>query len=241
MIFPAIDLMGGQCVRLLKGRFNAKTTYEVDPLEVARGYGDAGAEWMHVVDLDGAKASTSLQAELIGRIASESGLRVQSGGGIRDIQSINRLLDSGVERVVIGSLAVTQPIMVRRWLDELGPDKLCLAFDVNLNEKSVAYPAIRGWTEETETPFFEILDTYKGSGLKTILVTDIGRDGAETGGNTKLYKQILSDYPTLELITSGGVGTLDHVRALKALSPYGIIIGRALYEGNFDLKDAIAC
>lgn len=241
MIFPAIDLMNGRCVRLLKGRFDAKTEYEADPIEVAKGYAAAGAEWMHVVDLDGAKNGSSSQADLIGRIARESGLRVQTGGGLRELGMINRALDSGIERVVIGSLAVTQPIMVRRWINELGPDKIVLAFDVNLDERGVAYPAIKGWTEATDTPFFEILDGYSGSGLKTILVTDIGRDGAETGGNTKLYRTILSEYPTLNLITSGGVGTLDHVRELKALNPYGIIIGRALYEGNFDLKDAITC
>lgn len=241
MIFPAIDLMNGRCVRLLKGRFDAKTEYEADPVEVAKSYATAGAEWMHVVDLDGAKNGSLSQAELIGKIARDSGLRVQSGGGLRDLGTINRLLDSGVERVVVGSLAVTQPIMVRRWISELGPERIVLAFDVNLDDRGVAYPAIKGWTEATETPFFEILDGYSGSGLKTILVTDIGRDGAETGGNTDLYRKILNDYPTLDLITSGGVGTLDHVRELKALDPYGIIIGRALYEGNFTVADAIQC
>lgn len=241
MIFPAIDLMNGKCVRLLKGRFDAKTEYDANPIDVAHGFADAGAEWMHVVDLDGAKTGHSSQAALIGDIAKQSGLKVQTGGGLRDIGTIRRLLDTGVERVVIGSLAVTQPIMVRRWLDELGPDKLVLAFDVNLDDNGVAYPAIKGWTEETETPFFEVLDGYSGTGLRTILVTDIGRDGAETGGNTKLYQTILKNYPTLDLITSGGVGTLDHVRDLKALNPYGIIIGRALYEGNFGLAEAIQC
>lgn len=240
MIFPAIDLMSGRCVRLLKGRFDAKTQYDTDPLDVARGFASEGAEWMHVVDLDGAKSGQSSQAALIGDIARESGLRVQTGGGLRDIGTIQRLLDAGVERVVIGSLAVTQPIMVRRWLDELGPDRIVLAFDLNLRD-GVPYPAIKGWTETVETPFSEVLDGYVGSGLKTILVTDIGRDGAETGGNTKLYKTILNNYPTLNLITSGGVGTLDHVRELKAFNPYGIIIGRALYEGNFTVAEAVAC
>ncbi|MGB6231364.1 MAG: 1-(5-phosphoribosyl)-5-[(5-phosphoribosylamino)methylideneamino]imidazole-4-carboxamide isomerase [Litorimonas sp.] len=240
MIFPAIDLMSGRCVRLLKGRFDAKTQYDLDPVEVAKGFKGSGAEWMHVVDLDGAKSGSVSQSDLIGQIARESGLRVQTGGGLRDVATIQRLLDAGVERVVIGSLAVTQPIMVRRWLEELGSDRIVLAFDLHV-KKRVAFPAIKGWTETVETPFSEILDGYRGSGLKTVLVTDIGRDGAETGGNTDLYKSILTDYPTLDLITSGGVGTLDHVRELKALDPYGIIIGRALYEGNFTLEEAIAC
>ncbi|GLQ19090.1 1-(5-phosphoribosyl)-5-[(5-phosphoribosylamino)methylideneamino]imidazole-4-carboxamide isomerase [Algimonas porphyrae] len=241
MIVPAIDLMDGQCVRLLKGRFDAKTEYATDPRDVALSYAEAGAEWMHIVDLDGAKNQSSSQAALISELAQLSGLKVQAGGGIRELGTIRHLLDAGVDRVVIGSLAVTQPIMVRRWLSELGPDKIVLAFDVNLDERGIAFPAIKGWTEATETPFLEILDNYAGSGLRTILVTDIGRDGAETGGNTSLYKTILRDYPTLDLITSGGVGTLDHVRELKTLSPYGIIIGRALYEGNFTLAEAIAC
>ena len=241
MIFPAIDLMDGGCVRLMKGRFNERTSYDLDPVEVAQDYAIAGAQWMHVVDLDGAKAGTSVQFDLIGRIARESGLRVQAGGGIRDLGAVRRLLDAGVERVVIGSLAVTQPVMVRRWLKELGPERICLAFDVNLDERGIAFPAIKGWTEGTSEPFSEVLDGYAGSGLRTILVTDIGRDGAETGGNTALYGRILSDYPTLQLITSGGVGTLDHVCELKALDPYGVIIGRALYEGNFTLAEAIAC
>ncbi|MEM7730452.1 MAG: 1-(5-phosphoribosyl)-5-[(5-phosphoribosylamino)methylideneamino]imidazole-4-carboxamide isomerase [Pseudomonadota bacterium] len=241
MIFPAIDLMNGRCVRLLKGRFDAKTEYDSDPVDVARSYADQGAEWVHVVDLDGAKNGTTSQADLVGRIARESGLRVQSGGGVRDLATVRRLLDSGVERVVIGSLAVTQPVMVRRWISELGPSAICLAFDVNLNGRGVAFPAIKGWTEATDTPFSEILDGYSGSGLKTVLVTDIGRDGAETGGNTAFYETILRDYPTLDLITSGGVGTIGHVQELKALNPYGIIIGRALYEGNFTVAEAIAC
>ncbi len=241
MIFPAIDLMGGRCVRLFKGRFEERTNYDEDPIDVAQTYAHQGAEWLHVVDLDGAKSGDSMQAQLIGRIAQESGLRVQAGGGIRDLGSVKRLLDSGVERVVIGSMAVTNPVMIRRWLQELGPERICLAFDVNLSESGIAYPAIKGWTEATTEPFSEVLDGYAGSGLKTILVTDIGRDGAEVGGNTDLYKKILTDYPTLQLITSGGVGTLDHVRELKALEPYGVIIGRALYEGNFDVAQAIAC
>ena len=241
MIFPAIDLMGGQCVRLYKGRFSERTDYAHDPFEVASSYAQAGAEWIHIVDLDGAKDGETRQTDLIGRIARQSSLNVQSGGGIRDIAAVHRLLDAGVARVVIGSLAVTQPIMVRRWLSELGPDRICLAFDVNIGQDGQPYPAIKGWTEGPDTHFWEVLDGYKGSGLKTILVTDIGRDGVQKGGNTKLYRQILTDYPSLQLITSGGVGNLDHVRELKAMNPYGVIIGKALYEGNFSLDEAIAC
>lgn len=241
MIIPAIDLMDGRCVRLYKGSFNDKTQYDNDPVDVARGYARGGAEWMHVVDLDGAKNQAASQLDLIARLADTAGIRVQAGGGIRDLGTVKRLLDSGVERVVIGSLAVKRPIMVRHWIDEFGPDKIVLAFDVNIDERGVAYPAIKGWTETVDTPFFEVLDNYTASGLKTILVTDIGRDGAQTGGNTILYRKILMEYPTLDLITSGGVGTLDHVRELKDCNPHGIIVGKALFEGNFTLAEAIAC
>ncbi|GLQ23322.1 1-(5-phosphoribosyl)-5-[(5-phosphoribosylamino) methylideneamino] imidazole-4-carboxamide isomerase [Algimonas ampicilliniresistens] len=241
MIYPAIDLMDGKCVRLLKGSFDDKTQYEEDPLEVARGYARGGAEWMHVVDLDGAKNEELVQADLIGQLAQTVGLKVQVGGGIRDMVTVKRLLDAGVERVVIGSLAVKRPFMVKHWIEEFGPERIVLAFDVNIDESGVAYPAIKGWTETTTTPFFDVLDNYTASGLKTILVTDIGRDGAGTGGNTILYRKIIQTYPNLNLITSGGVGTLDHVRELKAFNPYGIVIGRALYEGHFTLNEAIAC
>lgn len=241
MIIPAIDLMDGRCVRLYKGSFDNKTEYEDDPLDVARDYARSGAEWVHVVDLDGAKNQAASQLDLIGQLADTAGIKIQSGGGIRDLSTVKRLLDSGVERVIIGSLAVKRPIMVRHWIDEFGPERIVLAFDVNIDDRGVAYPAIKGWTETVDTPFFEILDGYAESGLKTILVTDIGRDGVGGGGNTILYRKIQMNYPTLNLMTSGGVGTLDHVRELKDCNPYGIVVGKALYDGNFSLAEAIAC
>ena len=241
MIYPAIDLMDGGCVRLFKGDFNQRTDYAVSPLDVAKGYAAAGAEWMHIVDLDGAKHGKTEQADLIMEIARESGLQIQTGGGLRELAQIQRLLSGGVNRVVIGSLAVTNPQMVKFWISEIGQEQICVALDVNIGEDGEPYPATRGWTEASERTLWHVLDDYMGTGLKTILVTDIGRDGVEGGSNVELYQQIMINYPTLNLITSGGVGTLDHVSALKELNPYGIIIGKALYEDRFTLEEAIAC
>lgn len=241
MIFPAMDLMDGGCVRLLKGDFGARTNYAADPIEVAQGYAAAGAEWMHIVDLDGAKNGQAEQSELILKIASSAKIKVQTGGGLRELAQIRRLLDGGVDRVVIGSLAVTNPQMVKHWLREFGPDAICIALDVNQGEDGEYRPATKGWTEPSKKTIWSVIQDYLGSGLKTILVTDIGRDGMQIGGNLELYQRLQSEFPTLELITSGGVGSLDHVRELKAINPYGIIIGKALYEGAFTLEDAITC
>ena len=241
MIYPAMDLMDGGCVRLLKGDFDARTNYSADPVDVAKAYAEAGAEWMHIVDLDGAKAGKSAQTDLILKIANSANIKVQTGGGIRDISQIQTLLNGGVDRVVIGSLAISNPQMVKHWLKEFGPSAICLALDVNQGDDGEFRPAIKGWTEPSDKTLWDVLSDYLGSGLNTILVTDIGRDGMQIGGNIELYKRIQSEFPTIDLITSGGVGKLDHVKALKTLSPHGIIIGKALYEGAFSLTSAISC
>lgn len=241
MIYPAMDLMDGGCVRLLKGDFDARTNYSADPVDVAKAYAEAGAEWMHIVDLDGAKAGKSAQTDLILKIANSANIKVQTGGGIRDISQIQTLLNGGVDRVVIGSLAISNPQMVKHWLKEFGPSAICLALDVNQGDDGEFRPAIKGWTEPSDKTLWDVLSDYLGSGLKTILVTDIGRDGMQIGGNIELYKRIQSEFPTIDLITSGGVGKLDHVKALKTLNPHGIIIGKALYEGAFSLTSAISC
>jgi len=241
MIFPAIDLMDGGCVRLFKGDFNQRTNYDASPVETAKGFAEAGAEWIHIVDLDGAKSGHAEQAPLIIDIAQESGLKVQTGGGIRDLSQIQTLLNGGVERVVIGSLAISNPEMVKYWMSDLGPERIVLALDVMIDDQDVPRPAVRGWTEESDKTLWHVIESYLSSGLKNILVTDIAKDGVLEGSNVPLYKKIGENYPDLDLITSGGVGTLKDVKALKKLDPAGIIIGKALYEGKFDLKQAIAC
>ena len=196
---------------------------------------------MHVVDLDGAKNEVNGQADLIIDIAQNSGLKIQTGGGLRDLSQIQYLLKGGVERVVIGSLAVTNPQMVKFWIEELGPKHIVVALDVNIGSDGEPYPATRGWTETGHKSLWAVLEDYAGSGLATILVTDIEKDGVLGGSNIKLYEQIGKRFPELDLITSGGVGSLKDVKALKAIEPYGIIIGKALYENKFTLSEAIAC
>ncbi len=240
-IFPAIDLMDGGCVRLLKGDFNQRTNYDADPVDVAKSFKAAGAEWLHVVDLDGAKDADARQSRLIIDIAQNSGLKVQTGGGIRERSQVERLLEGGIERVVIGSLALKQPILIRRWIEDFGPEKIVLALDVKMNADGVPYPTSHGWKETGEKSLWQILGEYEASGLKTILVTDIEKDGALQGSNVELYKAIGKHYASLDLITSGGVGVLDDVKVLKVLKPHGIIIGKALYENKFTLNEAIAC
>ena len=240
-IFPAIDLMDGGCVRLLKGDFNQRTNYDANPIDVAKGFKEAGSEWLHVVDLDGAKDADARQSQLIMDIAQQCGLKVQTGGGIRERSQVERLLAGGIERVVIGSLALKEPILIRSWMDDLGPEKIVLALDVKMNEHGVPYPTSHGWKETGEKSLWQLLSDYEPAELKTILVTDIDKDGVLQGSNVELYKAIRENYPSLDLITSGGVGSLEDVKELKALEPHGIIIGKALYENKFTVDEAIAC
>ena len=239
MIFPAIDLMDQKCVRLFKGDFDQRTDYDISPLDVARGYARDGAEWMHVVDLDGAKKGTTTQSELIIKLATESGLKVQTGGGIRDKKQIETLLNGGVERVVIGSLAVSNKALIGDWISDFGADKIVLALDINIGADGQPRPALKGWTEPSKETLWDVIENYDT--IKTILVTDIAKDGVLGGANVALYQEIIKRYPDIDLITSGGVGSLDHVRDLKALNPHGVIIGKALYEKKFTLSEAISC
>jgi len=241
MIFPAIDLMDGGCVRLLKGDFDQRTNYTASPIETARNFEAAGAKWLHVVDLDGAKNQNAAQSNLIIKIARSVNMKVQTGGGLRNIEQIKYLLNNGLERIVVGSLAVKEPELVKTWMGELGPDKIVLAIDIFLDLDGTPRPATHGWTETSEQSLWQVIDTFLETGLQTILVTDISKDGGLQGSNVGLYKDIMSRYPDLDLISSGGVGALTDVRALKNLKPAGIIIGKALYENKFSLSEAIAC
>ena len=241
MIFPAIDLMDGGCVRLLKGDFAQRTNYSADPKDMAQSFEAAGAKWLHVVDLDGAKNHMASQSELVVKIAKSVGMKVQTGGGLRNLDQIKYLLNGGVERVVIGSLAVKNPKLVKQWMEELGPKKIVLAIDIFLDLDGIPRPATHGWTETSEQSLWQVIDGFLDVGLKTILVTDIAKDGGLKGSNIELYEDIIRCYPDLDLISSGGVGKLEDVRALKKLNPSGVIIGKALYENKFTLSEAIKC
>jgi len=241
MIIPAIDLMDGGCVRLLKGDFAQRTNYSADPLDTAKDFAAAGAKILHVVDLDGAKNQRAEQSGLVIDIAKSVNMKVQTGGGLRDARQIKHLLDGGIERVVIGSLAVKNPDRVKEWMRAFGPEKIVLAIDIFLDLDGTPRPATHGWTQTSELSLWQVIDGFKPAGLQTILVTDIAKDGGLQGSNISLYLDIMHRYPNLDLITSGGVGSLQDVVNLKALNPAGIIIGKALYENKFTLTEAVSC
>ncbi len=241
IIYPAIDLRGGRVVRLTEGKFDQEKCYGDDPLAVARGFKAAGAAWLHVVDLDGAKDPAQRQTALVEKLARDSGLRVQTGGGIRDEAQVSTLLQAGVQRVIIGSLAVRQPDLVRGWLQSFGPDALILAPDVRLDATGIPRIAAAGWQETTGVALDDLLQSYLPAGLIHILCTDISRDGMLTGPNSALYAQLVKRFPSLQIQASGGVASLDDLRGLQGTGVAGAIVGRALYEKRFTLQEALAC
>jgi len=238
-LYPAIDLLDGRVVRLMQGEFDAVTDYGGDPVGVAERYREQGADWIHVVDLSGARDGMQGQTEAIASICA-TGLKVQSGGGVRSRGDVARLLNSGVSRVIIGSLAVGDPKTVCRWIDEFGPDAIVAAFDVNLI-KGVPYPTLHGWVETAKRSLDELLNDYAGSGLRHALATDIGRDGALSGPSTDLYLKLVEDWPDINWQASGGVAQLSDLSSLKQSGVDGAIIGKALFEKRFTLAEAFQC
>lgn len=241
IIYPAIDLIEGAVVRLHKGDFAQKTTYGSNPVEVACGYGETGAGWLHLVDLDGAKNPQNRQIGLLGEIIGASGLKVQTGGGIRSRADVAALAEAGASRIVIGSLAVREPETVRAMFAEFGREKICLAADVMWGEpekdEAGYYIAVSGWQEASAMKLPQFLEIFGEVGLRHVLCTDISRDGTMTGCNTALYREVKTSFPAIQLQASGGVSSLGD---LEALSTDGVIIGKALYEGAFGLGEALA-
>lgn len=240
IIYPAIDLRGGRVVRLTEGKFDQEKSYGDDPLAVAKDFAASGAVWLHVVDLDGAKDPTKRQTALVEQIARGSGLHMQTGGGIRDAAQITQLLDAGAQRVIVGSVAVKQPALVHDWLRNFGPEKIILSPDVRLDEAGIPRVAAAGWQESTGVALDDFLNGFLTSGLVHILCTDISRDGKLTGPNSALYAQLVKKFPSLQIQASGGVSSLDDLRVLKTTGSAGAIVGRALYEKKFTLKEALA-
>ena len=235
IIYPAIDLIGGAVVRLHKGDFDQLTTYGDNPVSVAQSYADAGATWLHLVDLDGAKNPDNRQIDLITKIISSTGLKVQTGGGIRSFADVQVLVDAGASRIVIGSLAVRDPEITKTIFKAFGPEKICLAADVIWQNEGF-YIAVSGWQEASSLSLFDFIETYQQDGLLHALCTDIDRDGTLTGCNRDLYQEVKQTYPKLQLQASGGVSMLSD---LDGLTADGVIIGKALYEGRFTVAQAL--
>ncbi|RAN81207.1 1-(5-phosphoribosyl)-5-[(5-phosphoribosylamino)methylideneamino]imidazole-4-carboxamide isomerase [Bacillus sp. SRB_336] len=238
-VIPAIDLRSGQVVRLKQGDYAQQTTYAADPHALAQRYADAGARWLHLVDLDGARSGQLDNLAVIRSIAAD-GMRVQAGGGVRDEVDLQRLFDAGVQRVVLGSVAIRNPELVAGWLGKYGADRLTLALDTRCIDGRWILPSV-GWTEIGTRTLDELAPWYAGRGARHLLCTDIDRDGMLAGFNLDLYRHLADSVPQLAVQASGGVRSLDDIRAAREAGAGGVILGRALLEGRFTIEDALAC
>ncbi|MBQ2768162.1 MAG: 1-(5-phosphoribosyl)-5-[Clostridia bacterium] len=232
-ILPAIDLYDGCAVRLLRGDYAQMTTYSHDPAAVARGFAAAGAEWLHLVDLEGAKSGGTPNADTVSAIASAGQLKIEIGGGVRSVEVIERYLSLGVERVILGTAAITEPSLLESAAKAYGAQ---LAVGVDLRDGKVA---IKGWTETSAMEGMDFIARLEQLGIGTVIVTDISRDGAMRGTNLDLYRSLKEKF-SLNVIASGGVSSLADVRALGQIGVYGAILGRALYTGDLVLEEALA-
>ncbi|MEP4891902.1 MAG: 1-(5-phosphoribosyl)-5-[(5-phosphoribosylamino)methylideneamino]imidazole-4-carboxamide isomerase [Aliiglaciecola sp.] len=241
MIIPAIDLIDGAVVRLYQGDYDQKTQYKLDPVDVVDSYADQGAKWLHIVDLTGAKDTNKRQLELIKRMVDTQRMQFQAGGGIRSEADVAQLLEIGVKRIVIGSLAVKQPETVKQWVTKYGPEAIVLALDVNIDENGNKFIATHGWQESSGVALEGLLDDFLSVGAKHVLCTDISRDGTLQGANHQLYTEMKQRFPDVVWQASGGIGSLADIEALKPSHVDGVILGRALLEGKFTLEEAIQC
>lgn len=230
-VIPAIDLKDGACVRLFKGDFEKTTEYSSDPAAIGRRFSALHVRDLHIVDLDGARTGRQENRAIVAEIATESGLEIQLGGGIRDRDVVARWLAAGVRRCVLGSVAIREPDTVKPWIEEFGAEQIVLALDVNIDDTGLPVLTTHGWTQPAGVSLWECLDQYADAGIRHVLCTDVARDGAMSGPNFGLYEEILERYPTLALQASGGVRHADDLRELQRLGLPAAITGRALLDG----------
>ena len=238
-IIPAIDLRGGQVVRLAQGDYARQTSYADSPLALAERYAAAGARWLHVVDLDGAQLGALTNLRIIEALA-RTGLRVQAGGGVRGVADVHRLFDAGVERVVVGSIAIRDPLRVADWLARHGGDRFTLALDTRWSEDRWTLPSA-GWTQTESRTLDDLAPWYAAHGARHLLCTDIDRDGMLAGFNLALYRHLATLAPTLAVQASGGVRSVQDMRGARMAGVRAVILGRALLEGHFTVQEAMAC
>jgi phosphoribosylformimino-5-aminoimidazole carboxamide ribotide isomerase len=230
-LIPAIDIINGQCVRLTKGDYDQKTVYRDSPAEVAKEFEQIGFKRLHVVDLDGAKSKHIVNSQVLQHITSETQLLVDFGGGIKTNQDIEMAFESGAAMVTIGSIAVTQPDLFMGWLEKYGAERLILGADVRNGKIS-----INGWKEDSTEDLLPFLRKYVDAGVKNVLCTEISKDGTLAGPAIELYQSVMEAYPQLHLIASGGVSSIDDIKALDAAGIPAVVFGKAIYEGRIDLK-----
>ncbi|MEO1594513.1 MAG: 1-(5-phosphoribosyl)-5-[(5-phosphoribosylamino)methylideneamino]imidazole-4-carboxamide isomerase [Pseudomonadota bacterium] len=231
-IIPSIDLRDGRCVRLLYGDYELETRYDADPVELASRYAALGLDTLHVVDLDGARAGAPKNVDLIARMVEATTATVQVGGGIREAAHLTALFDAGARRVVVGSLAIKQPARVAEWLVSFGGERIVLAFDVRVDASGVAHVSTDAWQETSDAELVATVESFRPHGLQQVLCTDIGRDGALSGPATTLYTRVMAACPDIKLQASGGVSSIDDLRALREAGLDAAITGKALLEGR---------
>ena len=235
-LIPAIDIINGQCVRLTKGDYQQKTVYSDSPAEVAKGFEQIGFQRLHVVDLDGAKSKHIVNDAVLRSITETTGLTVDFGGGIKTDDDIRKAFDAGAAMVTVGSIAVQQPELCFEWLEKYGPERIILGADVRHGKIS-----INGWKEDSDEDLLPFLRKYIDAGIRNVLCTEISKDGTLAGPAIELYKSIMQEYPELHLIASGGVSSIDDIKALDAAGIPAVVFGKAIYEGRIDLKELITC
>ena len=232
LIFPAIDLYEKKAVRLLRGDYAQMTVYSENPVEVAREFEKAGAEWIHMVDLEGAKSGETPNFDIVSQIAAETSLKVEIGGGVRSLEVCKRYIDAGVSRVILGTAALCDEEFLKKAIETYG-DKIAVGVDIK-----DGFVAVRGWTEKSEVEAFDMCRKMQKLGVSTIICTDISRDGAMHGTNVQLYRD-LSEKFDMNIIASGGVTDMSDIERLREFGIYGAIVGKAYYTGAIDLKCAI--
>jgi phosphoribosylformimino-5-aminoimidazole carboxamide ribotide isomerase len=230
-IIPAIDIIDGKCVRLSKGDYNTKIIYNENPLEVAKEFEAHGVEYLHLVDLDGAKSSQIVNYKILEQIASKTGLKIDFGGGLKSDADLKIAFDSGANQITGGSIAIKNRTLFEKWIQEYGSDKIILGADAN-NEKI----AISGWLEESDEDLIPFIRAYQSKGIKHVICTDIAKDGMLEGPSFDLYAKIISEATDIKLIASGGISTFNELPKLSEIGCEGTIIGKAIYEGRISLK-----
>jgi len=230
-IIPAIDIIEGKCVRLTKGDYNTKKIYNENPVEVAKEFEAAGIQYLHVVDLDGAKASHIVNYKVLEQIASKTNLKIDFGGGLKSDKDLQIAFNSGANQITGGSIAVKKPEIFESWIAKFGADKIILGADCN-NEKI----AVSGWQEESDLEVIPFIKNYQSKGISYVICTDISKDGMLEGPSFELYQRILENTPKIKLIASGGISTFDEIPKLAEMNCEGVIIGKAIYENRISVK-----
>ena len=233
-LIPAIDIIDGQCVRLTKGDYNQKKVYNEDPLTVAKDFEKIGFKRLHMVDLDGARSKHIVNDEILRRVTAETSLIVDFGGGIKSEEDIVKAFESGASMITVGSIAVTQPELFIQWMEKYGPEKMILGADVRNGMIS-----INGWKKDSQISLLPFLKQYVEAGVKNVLCTEISKDGTLQGPAVTLYKEIMSAYPKLHLIASGGVSRKEDIDELESEGIPAVVFGKAIYEGRINLKELL--